>query len=223
MASSRTHYSVLNVAPDAEPVVIEAAYRALMKKYHPDQAAPAEEGAAARPVSPTAADINNAFAVLRDPQRRSDYDHREAVRVQAIQLAQYQQALPPPARRSNFFGWGGWLVSLLLAGAIGIIASQSGGVPPLPRVETAKAAALGEAGPRSQPAIPVANLVPPSELAEIRSDALLGRAQGHDVVPVDLRLRPLHVPRPHSPPRRRGGGHAAPADKDFVERHGGIY
>src|SRR5206468_5994459 len=101
-----------------------------------------------RPGSPSAAEINNAFAVLRDPQRRSDYDHREAVRVQAIQLAQYQQALPPPARRSNFFGWGGWLVSLLLAGAIGIIASQGGGAPPAPKVDVAKAAPLSEDLPR---------------------------------------------------------------------------
>src|SRR3954447_17809566 len=144
MATQRNHYAVLNVAPDAEPVVIEAAYRALMKKYHPDQGAPAGAGA------PSATDINNAFAVLRDAQRRADYDHREAVRVQAIQLAQFQQALPSPARRSNFFGWGGWLVSLLLAGAIGIIASQSGGMPPLPKVEAAKAAALHVVNLRSQ-------------------------------------------------------------------------
>src|SRR3954451_518355 len=170
MASHRNPYAILNVTPDAEPVVIEAAYRALMKKYHPDQGGPAAESA------PSATDINNAFATLRDPQRRADYDHREAVRVQAIQLAQYQQALPPPARRSNFFGWGGWLVSLLLAGAIGIIASQSGGVPPLPRVETVKAASLAGPRLRSQPEIPSADLVPPAELAEIRADALLGRA-----------------------------------------------
>src|SRR5437763_3806747 len=110
MASIRNHYAILNVAPDAELVVIEAAYRALMKKYHPDQGIPAGEGSA------SAVDINNAFAVLRDPQRRADYDHRESTRVQAIQLVQFQQALPQPPRRSNFFGWGGWLVSLLLAG-----------------------------------------------------------------------------------------------------------
>src|SRR3712207_2531493 len=31
-------YAVLQVHPDAEPEVIEAAYRQLMRKYHPDRA-----------------------------------------------------------------------------------------------------------------------------------------------------------------------------------------
>jgi curved DNA-binding protein CbpA len=216
MRNPRNHYTILNVAPDAEPVVIEAAYRALMKKYHPDQGAPAVEGA------PSASDINNAFAVLRNQQLRSDYDHREAVRVQAIQLAQFQQALPPHARRSNFFGWGGWLVSLLLAGAIGIIASQSGGLPPLPKVEAAKAAALRATNLRSQPEVSSANAVPPAELAEIRADALLGRAATNDAgAAAALRARPQHPRRSHAPPRRHA--HSGPTDKDFVERHGGIY
>ena len=39
MAGPRSLYDVLNVAPEAEPVVIDAAYKALIKKYHPDQAA----------------------------------------------------------------------------------------------------------------------------------------------------------------------------------------
>ena len=37
MANPRSLYDILNVSHDAEGVVIEAAYRALMKKYHPDQ------------------------------------------------------------------------------------------------------------------------------------------------------------------------------------------
>jgi curved DNA-binding protein CbpA len=215
MASPRNHYAILNVAPDAESVVIEAAYRALMKKYHPDQAAPAAPGA------PTAADINNAFAVLRDPQRRSDYDHREWTRSQAIQLAQFQQALPPPARASNFFGWGGWLVALLLAGAIGIIASQSGGVPSLVTAEAARPAA--HAGPdlRSQPSM--SDPPPAAELAEIRSDSLVGRPAYAGETPAVRRLRMSRTPRTHVGVRRQSGRSVASADKDFVERHGGIY
>lgn len=34
-------YMILGVGPEAEPEVIDAAYRALMKKYHPDTAGPA--------------------------------------------------------------------------------------------------------------------------------------------------------------------------------------
>ena len=31
------HYETLNVTRDAEAIVIESAYRALMKRYHPDK------------------------------------------------------------------------------------------------------------------------------------------------------------------------------------------
>lgn len=214
MATQRSYYSVLNVAPDAEPVVIEAAYRALMKKYHPDQGAAGVEGGS------SAAEINNAFAVLRDPNRRADYDHREWTRVQAIQLAEYQKALKPP-RQSKFFGWGGWLVALLLAGAIGIIASQSGGLPPLPRLEMAKAASVAKQSLGSQPEVR-GGAVPAAELAEIRSDALLGRTDAGEGTAVHRA-----APRPQHPSARLALRRRAPAarsaDKDFVERHGGIY
>ena len=215
MADRRNHYTILNVAPDAEPVVIEAAYRALMKKYHPDQGPPAASN------GPTAAEINGAFAVLRDPQKRADYDHREWTKSQAIQLAQYQAALPPPRRASNFFGWGGWLVALVLAGALGLIASQSGSEPPLPKIETARVAAVAAREPdlRSQPAPPS---VPAAELAQIRSDAYLGRdaAATEPVRSERLPQRPAHT---HLAFRHRTAPSRASPDKDFVERHGGIY
>ena len=218
MASQRSPYAILSVTPDAESVVIEAAYRALMKKYHPDQ------GSAAAAGGPSASDIHNAFATLRDPQRRADYDHREAVRVQALQLAQYLPALPPPARRSNFFGWGGWLVSLLLAGALGIIASQSGGLPPLPRAEAVKAAPLAGSRLRSQPEIPAVDLVPPAELAEIRADALLGRTDTNGASAGSVhQARAEQSSHAHAAPRRHQAAKGASGDKDFVERHGGIY
>src|SRR5688572_26169477 len=107
MASRRSFYDVLNVSPDAEAVVIDAAYRALMKKYHPDQAASSgEEG------NSSAAEINRAFAVLRDAERRADYDHREWTRRQAFHLTDAQKQ--PPRPRSAF-GWSGWFVASLLA------------------------------------------------------------------------------------------------------------
>ena len=214
MASQRNHYTVLNVSPDAEPVVIEAAYRALMKKYHPDQGAAGAEGGS------SAAEINNAFAILRDPQRRADYDHREWTRVKAIQLAEYQKSLKPP-RQSNFFGWGGWFVALLLAGAIGIIASQSGGLPPLPRLEMAKAASAAKRSLGSQPEVR-GGPVPAAELAEIRSDALLGRQNPGEGPALRRAPRPQH-PAPRYASHRRGASGSAHAEKDFVERHGGIY
>ena len=75
MQQPKTPYQVLNVAPDAEPEVIDAAYRVLMKKYHPDKLA----GGA--PLSESkAAEINDAFRILRDPAKRARHDADEKAR-----------------------------------------------------------------------------------------------------------------------------------------------
>lgn len=66
------YYAVLQVAPDAEQEVIEAAYRQLMRKYHPDKAGTDED--LARDLNERAKMINQAYAVLRDPQQRFTYD-----------------------------------------------------------------------------------------------------------------------------------------------------
>jgi curved DNA-binding protein CbpA len=61
------HYAELGVAPDSEDVVIRAAYKALMMKYHPDRNPGAEaEGRARR--------INLAYAILGDAAARRAYD-----------------------------------------------------------------------------------------------------------------------------------------------------
>jgi DnaJ domain len=78
---SRNHYKVLQVDPEADPDVIEAVYRRLARKYHPD-------------VLPGGTDermkeLNAAYAVLRDPARRASYDRQlaDAGRREAEQQA----------------------------------------------------------------------------------------------------------------------------------------
>jgi curved DNA-binding protein CbpA len=66
------HYKVLQVDSEAEADVIQAAYRRLAQKYHPDVAS----GTAA---AERMAAINAAWAVLRDPARRAAYDRERAV------------------------------------------------------------------------------------------------------------------------------------------------
>src|SRR5215207_5921046 len=60
-------YEVLQVSPNAEPEVIEAAYRRLARKYHPDVSS-----------SPIAAErmreLAAAYEVLRNGSRRAAYD-----------------------------------------------------------------------------------------------------------------------------------------------------
>ena len=61
------HYKVLGVQPDAEEVVIRAAYLALMRRYHPDQNA----SQAALQKSQL---VSAAFSELSNPERRKAYD-----------------------------------------------------------------------------------------------------------------------------------------------------
>lgn len=67
-------YAALQVQPSAEPEVIEAAYRALARKYHPDVNAAPEAAQRMR-------DVIAAYQVLSDPQRRAEYDRTQAGRV----------------------------------------------------------------------------------------------------------------------------------------------
>lgn len=67
---NKDYYAILQVDPRAEPEVIEAAYRRLSRKYHPDVSGQADAGQRMR-------DLNEAFEILSDPARRRAYDrHR---------------------------------------------------------------------------------------------------------------------------------------------------
>jgi len=66
-ASKRDYYEVLGVARSANDDEVKKAFRRLAKQYHPD--ANKEQGAEARFI-----EINEAYEVLSDPQKRSAYD-----------------------------------------------------------------------------------------------------------------------------------------------------
>ena len=63
-------YAVLAVAPSASAAELKAAHRALVRRFHPDLAPPAERDAATRRVQ----QINVAYGLVRDPQLRAEYD-----------------------------------------------------------------------------------------------------------------------------------------------------
>lgn len=93
-----TLYERLEVAPDASSHEIAAAYRAQARRYHPDvNAAPDAEAMMVL--------VNDAFAVLGDPQRRRDYD--SSLRVPEAAAAAAVQTYPdaPPARRPKTSGY----------------------------------------------------------------------------------------------------------------------
>ena len=67
MADGPDPYKILQVDPEAEDEVIQAAYRRLAQKYHPDRATGSE--AVERMVA-----INAAWELIGEPDRRRDFD-----------------------------------------------------------------------------------------------------------------------------------------------------
>lgn len=92
----KDYYKVLGVTQDAKPDDIKKAFRKAARKYHPDiNSGP---GAEAR-----FKDVNEAYEVLKDPERRAAYD--QLVHEPPQGQGQYQ---PPPNWDSGFsFSQGG--------------------------------------------------------------------------------------------------------------------
>lgn len=92
---SRDLYKILQVDPAAEPEVVEAAYRRLALKYHPDVSQAPDAAERMR-------DLNMAYAVLGDAGKRADYDRgRSAVSGAAstsTRARTRQQPQTPPPR-----------------------------------------------------------------------------------------------------------------------------
>lgn len=74
------YYAILQVSPAAEKEVIEAAYRKLAQKYHPDiNRSPDAEEKMKR--------INAAYEVLSDPAKRAAYDARRYAEPRQVRSA----------------------------------------------------------------------------------------------------------------------------------------
>ncbi|HNV07080.1 MAG: J domain-containing protein [Dokdonella sp.] len=78
MSKILTLYDILKVSPDAPSEVIRASYKALSQKHHPDRN-PEDAGAPA-----TMQQINRAYAILSDPEKRHQHDAWIAQREREI-------------------------------------------------------------------------------------------------------------------------------------------
>lgn len=162
-----THYQTLGVSPDAEPEVIQAAYRALMRKYHPDSGqSPSVERAQA---------INTAYDVVSDPARRAEYDARlRPPARQASSTGFAASSALAPVGGGGSGGWIAWTVVVLLVIALitglaitGVLTRGGRGLTPAPAPEAvaAETAAPAATDP-TPPAAPAADASPaPAEPA----------------------------------------------------------
>jgi hypothetical protein len=73
MAETKDYYAILQVDPFAEPEAIRAAYRRLALEYHPDVNDAPEATVQMQ-------EVNEAYAVLGDPDAREAYDREQGVR-----------------------------------------------------------------------------------------------------------------------------------------------
>jgi curved DNA-binding protein CbpA len=126
---ARTHYDVMMLSPAADGRLVTVVYRHLAKRYHPDLD-PSPEAAARM------AELNDAYEVLGDRERRARYDAtlgietrhpagaarvpaqpREPAEGPASVPAEYGEAGPPPANpepsgsRLTFGRYRGWALN----------------------------------------------------------------------------------------------------------------
>lgn len=92
MAEPVDYYELLQVSPNADQEIIQAAFKRLALRWHPDR----------RPSDPEAAQqmtlLNKAYEVLANPEKRKAYDSR---RSQAAARTAAPEAPPPPAERAE--------------------------------------------------------------------------------------------------------------------------
>ena len=104
-------YSILQVHESAEPEVIEAAYRRLARKYHPDVSTSPD-------ATETMQRLNDAYAVLSDPGKRSAYDdRRHAGRWAGLE----RQEPVVSSRAEEFIELNKGIISILMCGSIAFV------------------------------------------------------------------------------------------------------
>lgn len=88
------HYAVLGLNPSADDVVVHAAWRALLRKHHPDTNPDDPAGIKAR-------EINEAFAILGKPGARAAYDRTRLSRPRSARPLQYGPIQHGPIQHSR--------------------------------------------------------------------------------------------------------------------------
>jgi curved DNA-binding protein CbpA len=111
-----THYQRLGLPPLASPEEVRQAFRRLSKQLHPDTAllSSSEAHRAFR-------DLQEAYAILSDPDRRRAYDRQLAIAAPATLPPPPPPSAPRSAELSSRrpLSGGEWFALVLLGGALG--------------------------------------------------------------------------------------------------------
>lgn len=196
------YYAILGVSPEAEAVVIRAAYRALIRRYHPDTNPDPQAQEKAR-------EITAAFKVLSDPERRAEYDEQRFARIRrATDFPPPAERAPPPLRAPA-------IAAAILAFVLsfGVWMSQK---PPIVVRKSPIAPATSHVSP-----VPVVELEPESErLARLHAQSGVATSDPGPPDPqleavADVLAPPPVLPSPTVPNRRpapvvRLAAHAPP-------------
>jgi DnaJ-like protein len=154
-------YAILQVAPDAETEVIDAAYRQLMRKYHPDVAR--GDQALAAQLHERAKLINQAYAILRDPRQRREYDR--ARQQDSRDASARPRPGSPPGSSSSPSGSRGSPRASDPAGSPGSAGSKGSAGSPGGVGSPGSSARRGWASPSSGQ-VPASGSVPPASAAQ---------------------------------------------------------
>ena len=94
-------YQVLQVDSAADSDIISTVYRRLELRYHPDRDPSQEAQRRMR-------ELNEAYAVLKDPEQRAHYDEELSVRRDRRATDRYvRRAMPPHMTENGAFGEAG--------------------------------------------------------------------------------------------------------------------
>jgi DnaJ-class molecular chaperone len=103
MSSSATqldYYKILGVSYQASPTEIKRAYRAAMKRSHPDRLSPELRADA----ESRARELNEAFRVLSKPESKQRYDQQlKATMVQEQIMSRYAGGLGAPGADQDIY------------------------------------------------------------------------------------------------------------------------
>ena len=94
------YYKLLGVSYQATPVEIKRAYRAAIKRSHPDTLAPEKRAEAAT----RARDLNEAYKVLSKPESKQRYDQQlKSSMVQEQIMSRYSGGLGSPGQDQDIY------------------------------------------------------------------------------------------------------------------------